>query len=318
MKKEDTFVLLLLLFGLSLVIANQLPNYFVGEVHYPGDPLIDLSVYDLSAEYNGIPLGIIGEIGQEGFNKYIATISVFGSSGGEVQFFIGDSPAEPTYNFHPGTTTNADLTISSLPSNAVCQNGIREPPEQCDGDDMGFATCGIVMQLETGNEGWTGDLGCTDSCTYETSECVAPYCGDGYLNTGEQCDDGNNINGDGCSATCTTEISGGGNSGSGGGSAGGGGSGGSSGNTNTGTANLGTNNEEQEIQSPNSNNENFIDELQKTNEEARKNFFSIITGAVIGNFFGNSGIFISVIFLLIVVTAFFVVRVKRAKINSSG
>lgn len=34
-----------------------------------------------------------------------------------------------------------------------------------------------------------------------------PFCGDGAVNTAaEQCDDGNNISGDGCSATCTTEV----------------------------------------------------------------------------------------------------------------
>jgi len=32
-----------------------------------------------------------------------------------------------------------------------------------------------------------------------------PRCGDGVLNPGEQCDDGNNINGDGCSADCRLE-----------------------------------------------------------------------------------------------------------------
>ena len=35
---------------------------------------------------------------------------------------------------------------------------------------------------------------------------VAPYCGDGTVNqTSEQCDDGNNTDGDGCSASCTME-----------------------------------------------------------------------------------------------------------------
>jgi cysteine-rich repeat protein len=33
----------------------------------------------------------------------------------------------------------------------------------------------------------------------------APYCGDGNLDAGEECDDGNNVNGDGCSATCCNE-----------------------------------------------------------------------------------------------------------------
>jgi cysteine-rich repeat protein len=33
----------------------------------------------------------------------------------------------------------------------------------------------------------------------------APYCSDGWLYAGEECDDGNKINGDGCDATCIIE-----------------------------------------------------------------------------------------------------------------
>lgn len=37
--------------------------------------------------------------------------------------------------------------------------------------------------------------------------CVMePFCGDGNIDPGEQCDDGNNIDGDGCSADCTFEF----------------------------------------------------------------------------------------------------------------
>jgi cysteine-rich repeat protein len=39
----------------------------------------------------------------------------------------------------------------------------------------------------------------------ENDEAV---CGNGILETGETCDDGNNVNGDGCSNTCQTEITG--------------------------------------------------------------------------------------------------------------
>lgn len=52
-------------------------------------------------------------------------------------------------------------------------------------------------QCDDGNN-LNGD-GCSATCTIE------PYCGDGTKNPGEQCDDGNNANGDGCSATCTIE-----------------------------------------------------------------------------------------------------------------
>ncbi len=38
-------------------------------------------------------------------------------------------------------------------------------------------------------------------CTTTTS-----VCGDGFLDPGEQCDDGNNVSGDGCSAVCTLET----------------------------------------------------------------------------------------------------------------
>jgi len=41
--------------------------------------------------------------------------------------------------------------------------------------------------------------GCSAQCTFE------PYCGDGNLDEGEECDDGNNLDGDGCSALCTFE-----------------------------------------------------------------------------------------------------------------
>jgi cysteine-rich repeat protein len=36
---------------------------------------------------------------------------------------------------------------------------------------------------------------------------VAPSCGDGSVDTGEECDDGNTTGGDGCSATCQGETS---------------------------------------------------------------------------------------------------------------
>ncbi len=41
--------------------------------------------------------------------------------------------------------------------------------------------------------------GCSDSCSIE------PYCGDGILDPGEECDDGNISNGDGCSDSCSIE-----------------------------------------------------------------------------------------------------------------
>lgn len=43
----------------------------------------------------------------------------------------------------------------------------------------------------------------------DSAVCRAPFCGDGILDEGEECDDGNNVDGDGCSAICEEEQQGG-------------------------------------------------------------------------------------------------------------
>ncbi len=43
--------------------------------------------------------------------------------------------------------------------------------------------------------------GCSSACLVETTQC-----GNRIIETGEQCDDGNVVNNDGCSATCTQEL----------------------------------------------------------------------------------------------------------------
>jgi len=48
---------------------------------------------------------------------------------------------------------------------------------------------------------------CRNSDCPSEVDCTCPYCGDGNLDPGEECDDGNNADGDGCSAQCTTEPS---------------------------------------------------------------------------------------------------------------
>ncbi|HIH17543.1 MAG TPA: hypothetical protein HA282_04485 [Nanoarchaeota archaeon] len=48
----------------------------------------------------------------------------------------------------------------------VCGNNIMEPGEQCDGDDLGGATCSSL--------GFTGgSLGCTSTCMFEVNQCIS-------------------------------------------------------------------------------------------------------------------------------------------------
>lgn len=69
---------------------------------------------------------------------------------------------------------------------SVCGDGVVTPDEACD---------------DGTNDGRYG--GCMPGCLMR-----APHCGDGVLqrDQGEQCDDGNMVNEDGCSSRCQTEV----------------------------------------------------------------------------------------------------------------
>lgn len=69
---------------------------------------------------------------------------------------------------------------------------------------MGICGNGVIEVAEQCDDGNTvnGD-GCSATCATET--LPAAVCGNGVKEAGEQCDDGNTVNGDDCSATCTLE-----------------------------------------------------------------------------------------------------------------
>ncbi|MEZ4104342.1 MAG: DUF4215 domain-containing protein [Candidatus Paceibacterota bacterium] len=102
------------------------------------------------------------------------------------------------------TTTSATTTVNL----SICGNSLVDSNEQCDtpGETGVYSTTIVGRQ-------------CTPACLW------GPYCGDGILQTtyGEECDDGNNDNGDFCSAICKIEPAGSGGGGSSGGNSGGGG-----------------------------------------------------------------------------------------------
>jgi TonB family protein len=59
-----------------------------------------------------------------------------------------------------------------------------------------------------GSGAGSGDPTSTGTCTENCGDAPPkpPVCGDNTLDPGEQCDDGNTANGDGCSATCQREA----------------------------------------------------------------------------------------------------------------
>lgn len=111
--------------------------------------------------------------------------------------------------FSPVTLNAQNFYATTSLSISICGNEIVDAGEDCDV----LGETGEYSQTIAGRQ-------CQVNCFF------GPYCGDGILQTiyDEECDDGNNEDGDFCSALCKIEPAG-----SGGGGSSGGGSGGSGG-----------------------------------------------------------------------------------------
>ncbi len=85
----------------------------------------------------------------------------------------------------------------------ICGDNEATGTEACDGNDFRGEDC-TDYQFDG------GDLICTGSCTIDPSDCYDDLCGDSVVQEeeGEECDDGGNINNDGCSASCQEEYCG--------------------------------------------------------------------------------------------------------------
>lgn len=122
------------------------------------------------------------------------------------------------------TCTNACKIIHpAAPAGPVCGNTIVEPGEACDDGNLDSTDecnacqktmCGdtIIQPLNGNKENETCDLGPQngqDSVACIT-KCQVPLCGDSITQPwiGEQCDDGNPLNEDSCTASCKTNICG--------------------------------------------------------------------------------------------------------------
>ncbi len=125
----------------------------------------------------------------------------------------GNGRVESGEQCDDGNTRNGDGCSSTCQNEPpVCRNGRVESGEQCDDgnsvdtdscrNNCTWAYCGDGVVCPTCNEQCeppnTGT--CNSSC-----QTITAACGNGVIESGEQCDDGNTRNGDGCSSTCQIE-----------------------------------------------------------------------------------------------------------------
>ena len=104
---------------------------------------------------------------------------------------------------------------------ATCRDGVAEGNEQCDENDFRGYTCPTLCYLDTSNPQdynanlpYDGQYSCLDyghtvcnsDCTFSSTSCHGPMCGDGILQGNEACDDGDmnsDTEADACRTDCT-------------------------------------------------------------------------------------------------------------------
>ncbi len=122
---------------------------------------------------------------------------------------MGGDGCSATCQLEPGAACSGTPSKCSV---AKCGNGIQETGEAC---DCGTDGASFPAGCSGPNGLFNGDgTGCTKTCTKEptcrdasgaTTACNV-ICGNGNVEAGEDCDDGNAKNGDGCSSDCKIEA----------------------------------------------------------------------------------------------------------------
>lgn len=119
--------------------------------------------------------------------------------------------ATATLTATPTTTATSTpaqtLTPTVTPTPGPCGNGTVDSGEQCDdgntaSGDGCSSTCRWEGQCSVTD---TGSITCDDDvdCAPALGACIA--CGNGRLDSGEECDDGNHTVDDGCDSSCQVE-----------------------------------------------------------------------------------------------------------------
>jgi cysteine-rich repeat protein len=109
----------------------------------------------------------------------------------------GSNPSEVTLTDH--SSNGVDGTLVNFALNGCASNWVCGGVT-CGLPDNGVAVCGDSV-IGVGEECDDGNLVDGDGCD---SNCTTTGCGNGIVTGGEECDDGNLVDGDGCDTNCTT------------------------------------------------------------------------------------------------------------------
>ncbi len=137
--------------------------------------------------------------------------------------YCGDGITNGTEECDDGNSNNTDVCANDCTFGvySVCGDGEVTLGEDCDdGNTLDGDSCSSVCLDDPFTEVpglCTAASDCEDVAgiftrvfgfTVDSSMICDESCGDGYLQETEECDDGNNTSGDGCSVTCTDETAG--------------------------------------------------------------------------------------------------------------
>jgi cysteine-rich repeat protein len=105
-----------------------------------------------------------------------------------------------------GGVYSAQISVADTGASYVVATAYNAAGESVLSNELTIAppACGDG-RIDAGEQCDDGNTVSGDGCS---ATCKLEACGNGVLDAGEQCDDGNKVSGDGCSATCKLEVCG--------------------------------------------------------------------------------------------------------------
>jgi fibro-slime domain-containing protein len=175
------------------------------DVPYIAEVAVDLKVDGTTGTAGTVGAG--GATGLGGIPTTGGTLGTGGIPGGGGVTGTGGRPGTGGVTSAGGMTGTGGTTVAPT----LCGNGLRDPGEQC---DCGTNANTLPSGCRAINGIFFGDSkGCSKTCTKEPTcldgaghtQACSTTCGDGNIDPGEECDDGNGLDGDGCSSACKEE-----------------------------------------------------------------------------------------------------------------